>query len=336
MSAEETLEIDDKAASIWHVDRTARVTQLISGDPKATRALVLVRDNGRNSDFIEIDGTTHPEFNSRVSSVEAAGPRGWEEGAGAKVDATVIMCTVGSCDMLEDAVRAILAQKHHRFSLVVVDNAPETGQTREKLASIDDTRMTIVPASRPGLSRARNRGVLAARGEVIVFTDDDAIVDPNWLTAMIDPFTASPYVAATTGIALPLEERYKPQRWFESRGGFPKDMKPRVWAAGDIPEGLEALGDKGEGGPLFPITTAPACAWLCAVTSSWRSAPSIPLSAPAPPRAAAKTSTCSRASWPRATSSCTRPTLSSTTVTASTRPAWTSRSAATVPAWLPC
>ena len=263
MSAEETLEIDDKAASIWHVDRTARVTQLISGDPKATRALVLVRDNGRNSDFIEIDGTTHPEFNSRVSSVEAAGPRGWEEGAGAKVDATVIMCTVGSCDMLEDAVRAILAQKHHRFSLVVVDNAPETGQTREKLASIDDTRMTIVPASRPGLSRARNRGVLAARGEVIVFTDDDAIVDPNWLTAMIDPFTASPYVAATTGIALPLEERYKPQRWFESRGGFPKDMKPRVWAAGDIPEGLEALGDKGEGGPLFPITTARVGAGVC-------------------------------------------------------------------------
>jgi len=227
MSAEETLEIDDKAASIWHVDRTARVTQLISGDPKATRALVLVRDNGRNSDFIEIDGTTHPEFNSRVSSVEAAGPRGWEEGAGAKVDATVIMCTVGSCDMLEDAVRAILAQKHHRFSLVVVDNAPETGQTREKLASIDDTRMTIVPASRPGLSRARNRGVLAARGEVIVFTDDDAIVDPNWLTAMIDPFTASPYVAATTGIALPLEERYKPQRWLETRRRLPHHPVPR-------------------------------------------------------------------------------------------------------------
>lgn len=34
MSAEETLVVDDQAASIWHVDRTARVTQLISGDPK--------------------------------------------------------------------------------------------------------------------------------------------------------------------------------------------------------------------------------------------------------------------------------------------------------------
>ncbi|WP_291465038.1 glycosyltransferase, partial [Actinomyces sp.] len=133
----------------------------------------------------------------------------------------------------------------------------------EKLAGITDTRMSIVSASRPGLSRARNRGVLAARGEVIVFTDDDAIVDPHWLTAMIDPFTASPYVAATTGIALPLEERYKAQRWFESRGGFPKDMSPRVWCVGDVPSGLEALGEKGDGGPLFPITTARVGAGVC-------------------------------------------------------------------------
>ena len=263
MSAEEITTLDDKAASIWHVDRTARVSQLVSGDPTSPRALVLVRDNGRNSAFVEIEGTDHPENDPRVLEVEAACARGWEEGAGADIDATVIMCTVGSCDMLEEAVRAILAQDHQRFSLVVVDNAPHTGQTREKLASITDTRMSIVSASRPGLSRARNRGVLAARGEVIVFTDDDAIVDPHWLTAMIDPFTASPYVAATTGIALPLEERYKAQRWFESRGGFPKDMSPRVWCVGDVPSGLEALGEKGDGGPLFPITTARVGAGVC-------------------------------------------------------------------------
>jgi len=263
MSAEETNEVDELAASIWHVDRTARVTQLVSGDPAASRALVLVRDQGRNSDFIEISGTDRPETDPAVAAVTPATARGWEEGAGADIDATVVMCTVGSCDMLEDAVRAILAQDHQRFSLVVVDNAPHTGATREKLAAIDDTRMSIVSASRPGLSRARNRGVLAARGEVIVFTDDDAIVDPHWLTAMIDPFTASPYVAATTGIALPLEERYKPQRWFESRGGFPKDMSPRVWAAGRLPEGLDALGEKGDGGPLYPVTTARVGAGVC-------------------------------------------------------------------------
>ena len=164
MSAEETTVADDKAASIWHVDRTARVSQLISGDPSDPRALVLVRDNGRNSAFVEIEGTDHPETDPRVLEVEPAPARGWEEGAGADVDATVVMCTVGSCDMLEDAVRAILAQDHQRFTLVVVDNAPETGLTREKLAGIEDTRLSIVSASRPGLSRARNRGVLSARG----------------------------------------------------------------------------------------------------------------------------------------------------------------------------
>lgn len=96
MSAEETTAADHKAASIWHVDRTARVSQLISGDPSDPRALVLVRDNGRNSAFVEIDGTEHPETDPRVLEVEPAPARGWEEGAGAEVDATVVMCTVGS------------------------------------------------------------------------------------------------------------------------------------------------------------------------------------------------------------------------------------------------
>ncbi len=63
-------------------------------------------------------------------------------------------------------------------------------------------------------------------------------------------------MAATTGIALPLEQRYKAQRWFESRGGFPKDMSPRVWCVGDVPSGLEALVEKGRRRPPFPITTA--------------------------------------------------------------------------------
>ena len=130
MSVEDQLADDHLAASVWHVDRSARVSQLVSGDPSAPRALVLVRDHGRNSGFVEIEGTDHPEEDPRVAAVPPAPARGWEEGAGADVDATVIMCTVGSSDMLEEAVRAVLAQDHQRFTLVVVDNAPDTGLTR--------------------------------------------------------------------------------------------------------------------------------------------------------------------------------------------------------------
>lgn len=74
MSAEETTVTDQWAASIWHVDRSARVSQLISGDPSDPRALVLVRDNGRHSAFVEIEGTDHPETDPRVLEVEPAPP----------------------------------------------------------------------------------------------------------------------------------------------------------------------------------------------------------------------------------------------------------------------
>src|SRR5690606_3072944 len=39
-----------------------------------------------------------------------------------------------------------------------------------------------------GSSRARNLGIGHARGPVIAFTDDDAVVDGRWLEALVSPF----------------------------------------------------------------------------------------------------------------------------------------------------
>lgn len=254
---------DPHGSSIWHVDRTERVRELVSGDPGMERALVLVRENGRNCGAVTIEGTGAPESDPAVAAVPAAPRRGWNEGAGATVPATVVICTTGRSDLLAASVKAVLAQDHRDYRVVVVDNAPTTGLARTALKGIDDERLTVVNASRPGLSRARNRGVLAATGEVVAFTDDDAIVDPHWLAALIDPFTASPLVGATTGIVLPLELVHAPQRWFESRGGFPKDFTPRVWAKGKVPDSVRGLGEAGDGGPLYPVATARVGAGVC-------------------------------------------------------------------------
>ncbi|WP_022867603.1 glycosyltransferase family 2 protein [Schaalia vaccimaxillae] len=255
--------VDPLGSSIWHVDRTNGTTTLISGTPDQARALVVVRDNPRISAVLTIDGTDRPAADPAVAAVEPAPTRPWAEGAGAGLQATVVMCTMGSCDILGDAVRSVLAQNHDNFDLVVVDNAPSTGGTRRALADINDSRMTIVNASTPGLSRARNRGVLAAQGDFIAFTDDDAILDPNWLTALLDPFAASPLVGATTGIVVAAELRSQAQRWFEARGGFPKDLTARVWTIGNSAQSLAGLCEPGEGGPLYPMTTARVGAGVC-------------------------------------------------------------------------
>ena len=66
MIVEDQLADDHLAASVWHVDRSARISQLVSGDPSAPRALVLVRAHGRNSGFGEIAGTDSTRARPRM------------------------------------------------------------------------------------------------------------------------------------------------------------------------------------------------------------------------------------------------------------------------------
>ncbi len=51
---------------------------------------------------------------------------------------------------------------------------------------------------RPGLSRARNRGLAESHSEVVAYLDDDATPDPQWLGMLLEPF-ADPLVAVVTG-----------------------------------------------------------------------------------------------------------------------------------------
>ena len=58
----------------------------------------------------------------------------------------------------------------------------------------------------PGLSNARNRAVDAARGDYIVWTDDDVMVDFAWLAAYAEAFRRWPDAAVFGGPILPCYE----------------------------------------------------------------------------------------------------------------------------------
>ena len=48
--------------------------------------------------------------------------------------------------------------------------------------------MRYVCEPRPGLNWARNRAISEARGEIIAFTDDDVVVDRQWVKALARVF----------------------------------------------------------------------------------------------------------------------------------------------------
>ncbi|MGC5039392.1 glycosyltransferase [Streptomyces sp. DT190] len=158
--------------------------------------------------------------------------------------ASVVVATRERAGQLARALDSLLAQDHPRCEIVVVDNAPVTGETRELIERKYAERVRYVCEPVPGLAVAHNTGLAAARGEVVAFTDDDVVADPRWLTELTAPFAADPRLGCSTGLILPARLTTPAQVLLESHGGFAKGFTPRTYDPADPP------GDE----PLFPFT----------------------------------------------------------------------------------
>ncbi|MFJ1648875.1 glycosyltransferase [Streptomyces sp. NPDC088258] len=157
---------------------------------------------------------------------------------------TVVVATRERAGQLARALDSLLAQDHPDFRVLVVDNAPVTTATRDLIETRYAGRVDRVTEPRPGLAVAHNRGVAAADGAVIAFTDDDVVADPHWLTALTAPFTTDPGLGCVTGLILPARLTTPAQILLESHGGFAKGFAPRLYDMARPPA------DE----PLFPFT----------------------------------------------------------------------------------
>lgn len=96
-----------------------------------------------------------------------------------------------------------------RFEVIVIDNA-----SRDDTAGVARRAGAVVVSEPvPNRSLARNRGVLAATGDLYAFTDADCVADPTWLDALLRcageaPLMAGP-VRVTTGDPPNAVERFE-------------------------------------------------------------------------------------------------------------------------------
>lgn len=164
----------------------------------------------------------------------------------ANLKVSVLIATRDRPDSLARALRSVLALCYLNFEVVVVDNAPNGDQTPVMLADqfACEPRIRYVRERRPGLARAHNAGLRAIDAPIVAITDDDVLVDSDWLDHITTAFATSPDVVCVTGMIVAAELVTPAQHWVEEHLGFDKGNQRRAFD----------LGANRPPDPLFPYT----------------------------------------------------------------------------------
>jgi GT2 family glycosyltransferase len=112
------------------------------------------------------------------------------EGKRSSVYASVIVATYNRATGLGATLKTLLSQETtFPYEVIVVDNK-STDATKAVTMSLASStpQLRYVYAAEQGAARARNAGVTAARGTMLVFADDDVTAPPNWLAALLQTY----------------------------------------------------------------------------------------------------------------------------------------------------
>lgn len=97
---------------------------------------------------------------------------------------SVVIPTYNRASQVPTAVRSVLAQTGIPCEVIVIDDGSTDG-TDEALAPVMD-RIRYIRTENRGVSGARNRGILEARGDRIAFLDSDDIWHPEKLQRQLE------------------------------------------------------------------------------------------------------------------------------------------------------
>jgi glycosyltransferase involved in cell wall biosynthesis len=98
---------------------------------------------------------------------------------------SVLVCTMNRAASLKStllSIRRAVESYGGACEVVIIDNG-STDETAQVLREVERglPQLRWVVESKQGLSRARNRGLSESRGDIILFTDDDVRVPPDWI-----------------------------------------------------------------------------------------------------------------------------------------------------------
>lgn len=143
---------------------------------------------------------------------------------------SVVVPTYERYECLRDTLTFLQSQKGCSFEILVVDQTPPS--RRQKLGG-SSVRYFI--QDMPSASAARNLGLLEARGEIVLFIDDDVIIEDNWFLTKHLRHYRSPAILGVAGAAPDFGQavQYQRHRFFRNDGlgwaYYPSNQGCQAW-----------------------------------------------------------------------------------------------------------
>lgn len=139
-----------------------------------------------------------------------------------EVRVSVVLSTRNRCEKLRsflNTMKANVGPGSIPAEVLIIDNNSNDA-TKDVVTEFASSKSPVVRylfVSNPGKSRALNAGIHEAKGNIVVFTDDDCIPDSNWLQAIIEEFDGDPKLSVLGGRVERYDERDLPQAILLSR-----------------------------------------------------------------------------------------------------------------------
>lgn len=127
------------------------------------------------------------------------------------IKASVIINTYNRSHEVIECLRAIIKNDLHNIEILVVEQCGQ-GDLGEEISNLHTDRVFYFNLNKRGASLAKNFGIQKAKGNIVIFTDDDCLPSQYWLEEILNSFEKNINIVAVFGRSLP----YKPHE----RQGF--------------------------------------------------------------------------------------------------------------------
>lgn len=117
---------------------------------------------------------------------------------------SVLLATKNRPSQIYNCVKSLLRSTYNNFEIILVDQST-TDETYKVISSLHANQLKYIHSTETGKTKSINKAIRIASGEIISLTDDDHIVDKDWLNNIHTFFTKKMNIYGVFGKILPFE-----------------------------------------------------------------------------------------------------------------------------------